>query len=242
MVNTDDWRYFVRYIYANELKKEFDVYGSFYDLKMDSDEVVPCRNVLEIYHKEYYSAIKHNGSIYFGKPDALFIMMNPGSSKPSDPEFNIPELSFEILNDHLLEKKIIKAKPDTTQYQVMRVMKEKNWDHVRVLNLFDIREAKSSDFIKKLKVLNNPIHSIFSPDRIKELDKALNIKSKAPVICAWGINPGLLDLAGLCLQSIPKNIITGIPAKDDNLYYHPLPSLIKNQIEWLDNIIDRLAI
>ena len=43
------------------------------------------------------------------------------------------------------------AKPDVTQYQVMRIMAEMGWDHVRIVNLSDIREPKSIKFFKRVK-------------------------------------------------------------------------------------------
>jgi len=232
-------RLLVEYIYARELKKYFSVYGSFYDLELESKTTIHCRNVLEIYRNTYPALQPDDKKLYCHKPDALFIMMNPGSSKPAQDDCHIDTLSCTDLSEQIFEQCLVPAKPDVTQYQVMRVMMFKQWQHVRVINLSDIREPKSSDFVKQVKNLNNPIHSIFSPDRQNELQKALDLPQRAPIICAWGTNKGLSDLANLCFKSIPDRKIAGIPA-GDCFYYHPLPSLVSKQKEWLSKIMDCL--
>lgn len=230
------------YTAALELKMEYLVYGSFYDLTIGNTGTIPCRNVLEIYRKDYLVEQSFDGSLFYGKPDAIFIMMNPGSSEPREFGYKIPKLSADALSDKLLKERLVKTKPDTTQYQVMRIMRAMQWNHVRVLNLSDMREAKSNLFITKIKALDNTIHSIFSSGRKKELEQALNVKYNAPIVCAWGVNSGLLNLANLCLQSIPQNRMVGMPCKVESLYYHPLPSLVSSQMEWLDKMIALLTI
>lgn len=225
---------------AKELKNDFVVVGNFYDLEIEPGKVIPCRNVLEIYTKEHYRTLNHDGSLFFGIPDALFIMMNPGSSKPRQKRFVPPVLSEADLSNQLLKQQIVTTKPDTTQYQLMRLMQVINWDHVRILNLSDIRQPKSSKFLKQVKQMDNPIHSIFAPERSIELGCAMrNLKPKAPTVCAWGVNEKLRDLSMLCLQSIPSDRIVGVYYAE-GFYRHPLPSLIQNKIEWLDNITECL--
>jgi hypothetical protein len=64
-------------------------------------------------------------------PDAVFIMMNPGSSKP------LVEVNNRIHARaiHKLPISLVPTRPDTTQYQVMRLMHFLGWRHVRVLNI-----------------------------------------------------------------------------------------------------------
>jgi hypothetical protein len=104
-------------------------------------------------------------------------MMNPGNSRPlikkGQKESDIiPE--YDINNSDLLlslkKAKLFMAKPDTTQYQVIRLMKHFDWNYVRVLKLSDIRNTKSKMFVKEYKNLNNTIHSIFLGKREEELD------------------------------------------------------------------------
>jgi hypothetical protein len=225
----------VEYIYAQELKKYFSVYGFFYDLRLASGETLPCRSVLEIYSKELPTHQESYRMLFSEKPDALFIMMNPGSSTPARKNSGIPTLDHNDLSRQILNQWLVPAKPDTTQYQVMRVMLFKKWRHVRVINLSDIREPKSSAFVKQVKLINDPIHSIFSPERSSELFQALPLSEKTPIICAWGTNKGLVDLVQLCMDIIPVGRMTGVQASD-SFYYHPLPSLVSKQKEWLMKI------
>jgi|TARA_B100002003_G_scaffold213065_1_gene210537 hypothetical protein len=66
----------MRFIYADELKKEFDVLGHFYDLHINSQKF-KCRSVLEVVRKGFK---KLTGQ----RLNALVVMMNPGPSRPND--------------------------------------------------------------------------------------------------------------------------------------------------------------
>ena len=97
------------------------------------------------------------------KPDAVFIMMNPGSSRPLNEVNN--RIHAEAI--HELPISLVPTKPDTTQYQVMRVMHYCEWRHVRVLNLSDLRCPKSGEFFKQFKrpgrrSPRSTSHSVFS--------------------------------------------------------------------------------
>ena len=132
----------VPFMPAEELKKTYGVFGHFYSLELASKEVVPCRSVLEISDKSRMP--KDQSELSQLSPDAVFIMMNPGSSKP------LEQVSTRIHVDaiHELPISLVPTKPDTTQYQVMRLMHFRRWRHVRVLNLSDLRSSKSPEFIK----------------------------------------------------------------------------------------------
>lgn len=229
----------MEYIPAQVLKKGYAVRGSFYDLVLDG-QTIPCRNVLEIYRIGQGSRQDRDRSMFFGQPDALFILMNPGSSEPREPFYQVPKLTSVELSKHLIGQRMVTAKPDTTQYQVMRIMNGRRWNHVRVLNLSDIREAKSNLFIKKVKSMSSLTHSIFCPERREELSLAINFKEHAPIVCAWGTNKGLLPLANLCQKNIPTSRTVGLPCEETGLYYHPLPSLVSKQKEWLQRMLDCL--
>lgn len=135
---------------------------------------------------------------------------------------------------------MVAAKPDTTQYQIMRVMKYQDWKHVRVLNLSDIREPKCTTFFKRVKDFENNygrIHSIFSNEREKERNRAFHLKEKdSPILVAWGCNKSLLDLANRAMTYIVPEKVIGLSYSMTNLYRHPLPSLHKSKIEWLETI------
>ena len=119
----------------------------------------------------------------------VFIMMNPGSSRPLAEVDN--SIHAEAIHD--LTITLVPAKPDTTQYQVMRVMHYFEWRHVRVLNLSDLRCPQSGLFFKQFKGLEEEhlfdSHSVFSDRRTDEL--ALKLTSGISVIRAWGVSPNL---------------------------------------------------
>src|ERR1700722_18843393 len=104
----------VRFIPAEELKRKFDVFGHFYSVQVAPKKVVDCRSVLEI--MEATHAPEKTASLSTRKPDAVFIMMNPGSSRP------LVEVNNHIRADAISDLRIslVPTKPDTTQYQVMR--------------------------------------------------------------------------------------------------------------------------
>jgi hypothetical protein len=64
-----------------------------------------------------------------------------------------------------------------------------DWRHVRVLNLSDLRHAKSAEFIRQFKRLEQEVsfdsHSIFSLRRKNELVLKLTKHNAVPVIRAW---------------------------------------------------------
>ena len=69
----------MEFLYAAELKKRFTCYGHFYELVMMDGEREKCRSVLEIVDT---SIPQENPSdISEMEPDAVVIMMNPGSSQ-----------------------------------------------------------------------------------------------------------------------------------------------------------------
>src|ERR1700722_18786692 len=179
----------VRFIPAEELKSKFDVFGHFYSVQVAPKKVVECRSVLEIVEADH--APKKTTALSNRKPDAIFIMMNPGSSRPlADVNNRIHAKAI-----HELPISLVPTKPDTTQYQVMRIMHYCEWRHVRVLNLSDLRCPKSGVFFKQFKRLEQESsfdsHSIFSIRRKSELVLKLTKHNNIPVIRAWGVSSEL---------------------------------------------------
>ncbi|UUO06523.1 DUF1643 domain-containing protein [Blastopirellula sp. J2-11] len=222
---------------AADLKTTYDIFGHFYTVALASQETASCRSVLEIIDKSCTPA--DVDKISDRQPDAVFIMMNPGSSQP------LVEVNNYIAADQIGELSIslVPTKPDTTQYQVMRVMRYCDWRHVRVLNLSDLRSPKSPEFIKTFTRLeaeaNYDAHSIFSPARTKELTKKLPRSRQTPLVYAWGLSEKLSPLIERCLRTIPrKQTFTGLLAEGTvDKYRHPLPTLQKDKLIWLDNMV-----
>ena len=232
-------------ISADALKKKFDVFGSFYDLQEpDKKTPTPCRNVLEIVKKGSKSLAGINvATLYKAEPDAIFVMMNPGSSAPLPDTLALPTYQCTAnLSTETLNSLIVTAKPDITQYMVMNVMEEmKVWNRVRILNLSDFREPKSPNFLRKVDDFfthnKNHCHSIFSLERKKELELALGTKIK-PIIAAWGQHRRLATLATLCKEGLGGHQYKGLfTDKNELLCRHASPSLHKAKVDWLTDIM-----
>jgi hypothetical protein len=241
-----------RFIPAEVLKQSYEVFGHFYSVEIAPREVVECRSVLEIASKTL--APYDPAKLSHLSPDAVFIMMNPGSSQP------LVEVNNRIRPGaiHRLAISLVPTKPDTTQYQVMRLMRAFKWGHVRVLNLSDLRSSKSANFFKLYQRLERDhgfhAHSIFSQARTRELSHKLPTestgkragkntgKSNAPLVLAWGLSDYLNPLIDRCLlrlssMSAPDRRIGLLNEGTTNKYRHPLPSLQKAKVDWLNQML-----
>ncbi len=227
----------IEFIPADDLKSKFDVFGHFYSVQVATKRIVECRSVLEIVDRDH--APKKAAALSNRKPDAVFIMMNPGSSRP------LTEVNNRIHSKaiHELPISLVPTKPDTTQYQVMRLMHYCEWQHVRVLNLSDLRCPKSGEFFKQFKALEAELsfdaHSVFSDRRKDEL--ALKLIDAVPVIRAWGVSPHLDPLIDRCLSRLTNTkAIKGL-MKDGspNKFLHPLPSLQSQKVEWVNGMVEQ---
>ncbi len=149
----------LEFLPAEKLKKKFGVFGHFYSIDLGSGERIHCRSVLEIVTKKDTPAPI---DLLLGKAaDAIFIMMNPGSSLPLETVNTI--ISGEQAGN--LCASLVLTKPDTTQYQVMRIMHYCGWSHVRVLNLSDLRNPKGGEFVAQYRDIEEKTgftaHSLF---------------------------------------------------------------------------------
>lgn len=172
-------------------------------------------------------------------PDAVVIMMNPGSSRPIENGDTDSLLSMPLASG--FQKPLVLTQPDNTQYQIMRIMVSKGWNHVRVLNISDLRDPKSPSFIartQRLAVLpGGATHSMFCAERTAEREMMLRRKPGAPVILGWGQDAGLIPLAKQCLSRIAgEKIITVSAGNDPVLTAHPSPMLQSKKEEWLTAI------
>ena len=227
----------IKFIPANDLKKHYNVFGHFYSIYLNSKDKIDCRSVLEIVAKNttHFTIDSLSNQL----TEAVFIMMNPGSSKPLEKTNN--NISWKNINQ--LKISLVPTKPDTTQYQVMRLMHYCNWKHVRVLNISDLRDPNWNSFSKRYRQLENQTgftaHSIFDSERINELNLKLKRKRSAPIICAWGVSDDLNSVIDRCIAQIGNLHLTGL-LKDGNKYYHPLPSLQRAKEEWINKMLIKL--
>lgn len=234
----------IPFIYAKEFKEQYDVWGAFYDIFFN-DSVFKCRNLLEIYDKWWAKEnvkcnsqfLQHPASASSPRrPDAVFIMMNPGSSKPLEADIVPTKYPERNLTLHIQKTPLVKTKPDPAQYQVMRVMAYKKWNYVRVINLSDLRETKSEEFLKIYQSL--PINTrLFSPARSLELEAVLS-EASVPIIAAWGLDRRMISLAKTCLEILTSHRVLGVQKrdKDSNLYAYPSPPSQDRKIAWLEDI------
>ncbi len=235
----------IRFLYAEELKKKFVVYGSYYDLITFDGEKIKCRNILEIFKTDYHVSLSEPLRLSSSKPDSVFVMMNPGSSEPRELGFREPVFPVETGYKELSSLKMVFAKPDVTQYQVMRIMEQIGWEHVRIVNLSDIREPKSLKFFKQVKEFENEftdVHTVFSQLRSEEREKIFDLKEKrSPVILGWGRDRNLITLAEKALEFLKDFNTQGVTSKDNPiLYLHPSPNIQTAKVKWLEDIVKML--
>lgn len=187
---------------AAALLQKYAVWGKYYALNLGG-KTLPMRS-----HLELFSHHISPDQATTGTPDAVAVMMNPGSSEP------LP--AMQCVNAYS------PAKPDTTQYQLMRVMQAVGWNHVRVLNLSDFRAPKSKDFIAFLAAhAGHEAHSLFAPQRSAELQTSLG--SCPNVILGWGVNPAFEPWAQRVLHAVAGRRLLGVQGSEAWVYKHPLP-------------------
>jgi hypothetical protein len=228
------------FIPAEVLREEFAVFGHFYAAELQTGERIECRSDLEII--SHAAAPSNPDNLLDYLPNAIFIMMNPGSSAPlEDVDQRVPGEDI----DQLLAS-LVPTRPDSTQYQVMRVMHYMGWRHVRVLNLSDLRNPKSGRFVKQFESLEQGTgyieHCLFTDRRREELKKKLPPGLDAPIVLGWGVNQGLDPLIKRCLDKVGHMPgITGIKqAGSRDKYRHPLPALQSQKREWVEQMLENL--
>jgi hypothetical protein len=240
-----------KFLYAAELKKTFRCYGHFYRLSVKGTEPILCRSVLEITSlpREAVGAGTDPDDLFsspsekLNLPDAVVIMMNPGSSRPIEEGDTDSLLTMPLPEGY--KKPLALTQPDNTQYQLMRIMVAKGWQHIRILNISDIRDPKSPSFIARTKALDGipggNLHSLFSKGRSEERKAMLCRKKNAPFILGWGQDAGLIPLAEQCLSCIEGERIATIPSETNPLLTaHPSPMMQDKKEQWIAKILTEL--
>ena len=230
----------MEFIYAATLKKRFSCYGHFYSWQPALQaQSVPCRSVLEIADSTIDPA-----TLSLHSPDVVVIMMNPGSSHPLDSSYIPSTIEFpqKVFDPN---KPLVPTQPDNTQYQIMRIAVAKNWHHIRILNLSDLRDPKSVSFLRRVdafnEIMGGATHSIFSEERNKERIHALTRASSAPILLGWGQDPGLIPLAQRCIKKLEGELFYTVPSeKHPLLNAHPSPMMQTKKELWLKQILGAL--
>lgn len=211
-------------VQQEELNGRFFTWGHFYQAPLQAQNgpvQEQMRSVLELWDGEPIG----DDSI---EADAVVIMMNPGASFPLNAEGH----PHRAVARHPL----VPAEPDRTQYQVMRVMLACDWRYVRVLNLSDLREPNSAQFMARLLEYGaDDSHSVFSPNRAQELAELLG-PMQVPVVYAWGVSEGLETLAHSAMEATAGRTTLGIQSGHPWQFYHPLPQNSDWQRAWVTGV------
>ncbi|MBF0424193.1 MAG: DUF1643 domain-containing protein [Magnetococcales bacterium] len=230
-----------RALRAVELLAMYGVYGHFYDLSWQRS-LFRCRSLLELVARDRLPERRED--LLQCRPDLLVVMMNPGSSRPLVAGYVPPLIADRVPS--LADYRFVATRPDTTQYQIMRVLAARGWGHARVLNLSDLREPKSPLLFQKMAAmvqgdLPAASHSIFFPQRRRELLSLIGPSATIPVIAGWGRHPILLPLAEQALDALRGRRLIGVPAAGERrLYAHPSPMLQRQKEAWLENVLRQL--
>jgi hypothetical protein len=224
-----------------ELREKFHCYGHFYTLQLTDGSLIPCRSLLEIVLAG--NSLDNETYPKTHLPDAITIMMNPGGSEPDlsqTPGFLEEQINLNAFKSDYQAKRLIRAIPDTTQDRIMNIMNVLGWNHVRILNLSDIREVDSAFLSKHLHKFNNTDfsnnHSIFSSHRKAEIESALNIGELPLLIYGWGTEDSLEKIAeyAVAFFATKPNLYVGI-RQNDYYFYHP-----GRRKNWHDDILDQI--
>ena len=216
---------------AAQLLAQWAIYGHYYSARIGPGPDAPMedlRDRLEI--APYDWSLEE---VDAREPDLLVIMMNPGASKP-----------LQALWDGDNPAGLVPAQPDRTQYQIMRLLLAAQsaglpWRHARVFNLSDLRTPKSAEMLAKLDLYGlHDRHSLFSFARQAECARWFAFHA-TPVLCGWGLNPGLSGLAARALLAAACHPRLGL-SKDGQRFRHPLPQTQNLQQQWLLAMADQI--
>ena len=106
------------------------------------------------------------------------------------------------------------------------------WSHARILNLSDLRQPKSTVFMKTWTTLSES-HSIFSKSRQNSLYELIGEPEQ--ILLAWSQEESLLPLAEMASSAVRSFNTIGL-SRGENLYAYPSPMLQKHKESWLASI------
>lgn len=180
----------------------FNYFGHFFQLTIGEDEY-SCRSTLEIVRLGSDIAALEPSRLLDRQPCAVFVMLNPGGSRPCDGRQPINALNDPRQIAEQARSNLVLTCPDATQRAIEKVMDCKQLDHARVLNLLDIRNTESNEIYDTIASLpeDRPPYSIFSPQRQGELTDRLGGDSQI-VIVAWTVEGKCTFFFKECYQTL----------------------------------------
>lgn len=221
----------IEFEYADSLKQDFTVQGEFYRLSLRDEEPLICRRRVEI-------SLRSEAGINT-QPDAVAVLMNPGSIRLLETN---QARHFPLLDNPthwpLRNTNLRLLKPDNTQYQMMRLMRQMNWKRLRLINLSDLCDANSDSFARLYRELNGDSeaealpHSLLHSSRNKELKRLLKADH---LILAWGSNPVQQADAEAFLKLVKRRKPMGL-ALEHPWYRFASPYRKDQKVSWLREI------
>lgn len=222
------------YVKAKETKEKISFYGNYYKIKGKKHRSLLC-------FVPKLEKVAERIDFFKYEFDVIFVMMNPGNSKPQQKNYIWP------IQPNLVQslKTLVPARPDPTQYQIASLAKEMNWESVCILNLSDRCETDSDKFVKELGELPSS-HSIFSEKREKELRSILaQIKKTETVYLAWGqkTQNAFKELAKKAHDKLTDlfSSLIGLRGNEtihpQHMYQHPLRENQEAKEKWLRDFI-----
>lgn len=215
------------FLRANILKEIFKTEGAFYKIQLGNKRY-PCRGLAKISRR----------GVRAERAEAVFVLLNPGSCEPADPNYEYPDFQKDIMKIPLMP-----AKPDATQYQLMRLMERQKWNMVYVINLSDLCSGNVKVFESHLKEFIDKDyhdHSIFSQDRISTIPTLLS--ESTVLIAGWGQNKVIKEIARHAFSKLSQMTdVKGVKHAEEPYFYHPYPMIKEKCMKWLDDMSQVLA-
>lgn len=216
----------ITFLLAADLKGIFHTEGAFYHTELNGESYA-CRGLAKISRRGVETDVA----------DALFVMVNPGSCKPTDEDYLFPKY-----NKNLSEIPFVQANSDATQYQIMRLMERRGWNMIYIIKLSDLKAGNIEEFKAHLSLFEaqgNDSHSIFSGGRISEI--VMLLAEKTRIIAGWGTQTFMKKRMVHALSVLTDSReVSGLPHKTNPYYYHPFPMVQHKYIKWLDNMCEVL--
>lgn len=223
---------------------KFNYYAHFYEMTVGPVRH-SCRSTLEIVSVRDTNLVRRSaedaGMLLERIPEAVVIMLNPGCSSPFDEAQELANVATARIATHA-RSNLVLTHPDKSQEKIEALMVRKQLRHVRVLNLFDIRQANSEVLVNTIKeslgldggvVIPNPPpvkpYSIFSPKRTSELRARLN--GQQMVVAAWTINAALHPFFRLVYEKL-SDFPLQIHGMSTRAFFHP---------SWKDGWVDYIV-
>ena len=216
------------------VNRRYACWGLFHDWD-DACADFRRRAVLEIHASNQPASAPRPLEALAKQPDALVVMMNPGSSAPR-PGFGSRASASQL----------VPTKPDAVQYRIMHVMSTVGFTHVRVVNLADVRAAKSADLYALIDAgaSRADLGAVFAQANAAISTDVL----RAPiVICAWGLDQRLTPLAREAQAWIDAQGVATVGWRDDDVTDSPAwryPKPVRNWSlarEWLERVTTQIT-